>query len=99
MPTEIDRARTVTLAAELLRAIRPTLAAQPPGHDNVLVVLNATAAALCPVLAGTGFDPAALAFFRRALAENLLTFALDHGLDCAIPDWLAEGIVAGEGAG
>jgi hypothetical protein len=97
MPTpEIDRARTEALAVELLRAVGATLATPPLGKDNVFVALNALAFALCPVLAGsTGPDAAALEFFRRALADNLVLFAAEHRIDCTVPDWLAEAL--GEG--
>lgn len=92
MPPEIDRARTEALAAELLRAVRLALATAPLGNDNIFVALNALAFVLCPVLAGTGFDPKALEFFRRALADNLVGIAAEHGIEFAVPDWLGEGV-------
>jgi hypothetical protein len=92
MPVEIDRERTEALAAQLLAAVRPVLQQSPYGPHNIYVALNALAFALCQVLAGTGFNPAALTLFRRALAEIAVEIGAERGMPCELPAWLAEGL-------
>ena len=91
MAEEIDRARTEALALQLGRALSAWHEAQtaPPSRENVFITLNAFAFLLVPILAGTGFDPTALNFFRRALVENMILFASRERVNCEIPEWLA----------
>ena len=52
-PEEIDRARTKRLVAKLFRIVRPTLAFQPPRHENVYIALDAVAWTVAMILART----------------------------------------------
>lgn len=103
MAEPLSRDRVEALAAQVLLALRPTLAAYPRSNENVLVALNAVAAALSPVIAGTRFDPGVIEFFRRALAQQLHELdeqmaaadelagqmsATDPGTRPALPTWL-----------
>lgn len=67
----LDLARVQACATRLLAAIRPELARVPLGNDNVFTALNALAVPVGMVIAGTRFDPAAIEFFRRALARQV----------------------------
>jgi hypothetical protein len=69
-PDALDRRRAEALTARILAAIHPELAASPHA-DNVYVALNALAGAAAVILAGTGKDARALAFFDCALVRNL----------------------------
>lgn len=89
MAAEIDRGRAEDLAVRLLLDITPALRVEPHGRDNVFVALNAVVFALPPLFAGADFDASAFEFFRRALADNLVTFAAERDMALVLPGWLA----------
>ena len=91
MPEPLNEATVRQIALAVLSTIQPALEGGRPGTGTrTLEILNALAFSLCPIFAGTGFDPAALEFFRRCLAENALMMAVERKINFAMPDWLAD---------
>lgn len=66
----LDRTRVERLAENVMLTVRPELARQPPGRENVYVALNALAIAAAAIIAGAADE--GRQFFDRALAENLV---------------------------
>lgn len=96
-PPELDRAKVEGLAEKLLELLNAHYRAGPKHRDRALEALNAIAHVIAVTIAGAGFDPAAFAFFRLALAADLramsvLPEAVAARVDgrSVMPPWLTD---------
>lgn len=67
----LDRERVQQLAEPMYRIVRDHLIQHPMNRRKVEECLNALAIVTSTVLAGSGFDPNAMAFFDLALAQAI----------------------------
>jgi hypothetical protein len=80
MSDDLDEERIKGLSDVLLLKLKDNYEKGPPGRVRVYESLNALAIAAATVLAGTGFDHNAVAFFEAATKNQLMEINKELGV-------------------
>lgn len=78
MTLDVAYQRIEQIAIEILQAIQPELARQPPHRNNFYVALNALAFAAATLIVGAGGR--GRQFFEHAVTENVTALQRGHAV-------------------